>query len=175
MRAELAIHGEKLGGIWTQINKDKKLCNMIHRLRRLGLTPPQYERKSPQMVNLARNYHNNLQHQGIMAQTEHERTRDIDHTLRAIPPTQLIDDPNRSPMSETATEPHVKRALKFVKNNTTTGMDGCLYELWKALDQHHTENTNLNKPRFDICGTLTKVFQDIQTHRVDERTNFALG
>src|SRR6266852_1477900 len=101
MRAELAIHGEKLGGIWTQINKDKKLCNMIHRLRRLGLPPPQYERKSPQMVNLARNYHNNLQHQGIMAQTEHERTRDIDHTLRAIPPTQLIDDPNRSPMSET--------------------------------------------------------------------------
>jgi len=134
MRAELATHGEKLEGIWTQINKDKKPRDMIHTLRQPGSTPPQYERKSPRMADLARNYHNNLQHQGITAQTEHEQTRDIDRALRAILPTQLIDDPNRLLMSETATEPHVKRALKFVKNNTTTGMDGCLYELWKALD-----------------------------------------
>jgi hypothetical protein len=64
-------------------------------------------------------------------------------------------------MSSTATEAHVQTALKFAKNNTATGMDGCPSELWKALDQHHVKKSKLHRVNFDITRTLTKVFQDI--------------
>lgn len=78
-------------------------------------------------------------------------------------------------MNQSVIEAHVQKALKFAKNDTATRMDGCLYELWKALNHHHTEKIKLNKPTFDIVKSLTKVFQDIQTHGVNKRTNFAFG
>ena len=65
MKANLAMHGKKLGGIWTAINKEKKPCNLICRLKIPESTPYQYERKSPKMAELARNYHNRLQQQNI--------------------------------------------------------------------------------------------------------------
>lgn len=54
-------------------------------------------------------------------------------------------------------------------------MDGCPYELWKTLNHHHPERADKNKPTFDIVETLMKVFQDIQTHGLDKRMNFAIG
>jgi exonuclease III len=43
MKAELAENDERLGGIWSAINKEKKPWNLIPRLRILELNPPQYE------------------------------------------------------------------------------------------------------------------------------------
>ena len=80
-------------------------------------------------------------------------------------------------MSQTATITQVQRALagKHAKNNTASGIDGCPYELWKTLNQRNIEKPERNQAIFDVIRTLTTVFQDIQTHAVDERTNFALG
>ena len=58
-RAAIAHHGEKIGGIWSAINKEKKPRDLIRRLKTPGTTH-QYERSSVRMAELAREYHNNL-------------------------------------------------------------------------------------------------------------------
>ena len=175
MRANLATHGERLGGIWSAINKEKRPRDLIPRLKVPGSNPTQYERSSARMAELARTHHDDLQKQDITIQGDDERAADIEHALRAVPVRQKLEDPERSPMSRIVTEAHVQTALKFAKNNTATGMDGCPYELWKALHQHHLDRTKRNQTSFDINKTLTKVFQDIQTHGVEEVSSFALG
>ena len=78
-------------------------------------------------------------------------------------------------MSSTISKAHISRALKFAKNNTATGMNNCPYELWKALNQYHIKKTKLNQSSFNISKILTKVFQDIQMHKVNKKTNFTLS
>ncbi len=55
------------------------------------------------------------------------------------------------------------------------GLDGCPYELWKALHQKHQANQQLGKPSFDIVKTLALVFQDIQQNETQENTDFTSG
>ena len=77
-------------------------------------------------------------------------------------------------MNKTAMPTQVTEALKLTKNNSATRMDGCLYELWKTLNQHHLKRSKLNKMSFNIIKTLTTIFRDIQTHGVEEGTPFTL-
>jgi ribonuclease HI len=175
LKAALASHGEKLGGIWSAINKEKKPRNLIPRLKCPGTNPLQYERTSSRMAELARNYHNDLQKKDIRPQSNAERENEIATALRAIPAAQQPEDLELSPMNNTATQAQVQEALKFTKNNTATGMDGCPYELWKALNQHHLERSEQNQPSFDITKTLAHVFQDIQNHGIEKKASFALG
>jgi ribonuclease HI len=174
-KAALAENGEKLGGIWSAINKEKKPRNLISRLKIPESNPHQYERASMRMAELAKKYHDNLQRQDIPEQTDAERVTEIEHALRVIPARQQLEDPQRSSMNRTATTIQVQTAINHAKNNTATGMDGCPYELWKALNQHHQEKSRQNQVSFDINTTLARVFQDIQRHGVEEKTTFALG
>ena len=174
-KAALATHGEKLGGIWSAINKEKKPRDLIRRLKIPGSTPPQYERKSPRMADLAKKYHDDLQQKDIQPQSVIDRTAEIENALDAIPAPQKLVNADRSPMNRPPSEAQVQTAIKIAKNNTATGMDGCPYELWKALSQYHTERPQTNQKSFDITRTLTRVFQDIQTHGTDETSDFALG
>ena len=174
-KAALAENGERLGGIWTAINKEKKPRNMIPRLKIPESNPPQYERDSARMAELARKYHDSLQRLDILEQSEEEREADIEQALRAIPELQQLDDPWMSKMNDTATNDQVQLAINHAKNSTATGMDGCPYELWKTLNQLHQEKSSQNKPSFDIAKTLTRVFQDIQSHGLEENSSFALG
>jgi len=62
-----------------------------------------------------------------------------------------------------------------MKNGSATGMDGCLYELWKTLNACFVKAKESNKAGFNIIETLTRVFKDIQEHSVNERSEFANG
>lgn len=147
MKATLATHGERLGGIWTAINKEKKPRDLIRRLKIPESTPPQYERKSPRMAELARNYHDNLQRKEIRTQSPADRAADIERALDAIPAPQKLENPDGSAMSRTATEAQVREAIRLSKNSTATGMDGCPYELWK------TKHTDLmRRPTLRLGG-----------------------
>ena len=117
-----------------------------------------YKWKFPKMAELVKNYHNNLQNQNITTQNKGKHPIDIEQALEIIPAPQKLEDPEHSPISQTATRDHVQKALRNVKNNTATRMDGCPYELWKILDQHHMERHNQNKPTFDITKILMQVF-----------------
>lgn len=78
-------------------------------------------------------------------------------------------------MDRLITEDNVKKALNDAKNGTATGMDGCPYKLWKLLALRHDADSKENRSGFDIIKVLTTVFQDIQTHGVNEHSDFALG
>ena len=64
----------------------------------------------------------------------------------------------------------VEKALKLAKNGSTIGQDGCPYKLWKKLQQRYEEKIKEGKQSFDIIGTLTSIFQDIQWHGIEAGT-----
>jgi hypothetical protein len=92
------------------------------------------------MAELAKNYHNNLQNRDPPPLDKDTRTVQIEAALEAIPNDQRLDDPGNSPMSRLITEDNIAKALKSAKKGTSTGMDGCPYELWKKLKQKYDTN-----------------------------------
>ena len=65
LNTRLANHGERLGGIWSTLGKERRLRNPIHRLKIPHTYPPQYERNSKKMAEIARNHHKSLQEEDI--------------------------------------------------------------------------------------------------------------
>jgi hypothetical protein len=70
LSTELALHGEKLGGAWSAMNKDRKPRDLIQRLHIPHTTLPQYEHNSERMVDLAKMYHNKLQQEDLPQELE---------------------------------------------------------------------------------------------------------
>ena len=133
MKANLATHGEKLGGIWSALNKEKKPRDLITRLKVPASNPTWYEHTSARMAELAKNYHDDLQNQNIEPQENDERTTDIELTLRTIPAQQTLEAPESLLMNSLASEAHVQMALKHTKNNTASGKrEKCLDRLYMA-------------------------------------------
>ena len=124
LRAAITHHGEKIGGIWSAINKEKKPRNLIRHLQSPGTN--QYERSSVRMAELARNYHKNLQNIDPPQPDRERRSEHIQATLEAIPTAQKLNEPRNSPTNGLITESNVEKALGMTKNNSATGMDGCL-------------------------------------------------
>lgn len=175
-KAKMANHGEKLGGIWSTLGKEKRPRNPIYRLKIPNSNPPQYEHHSKRMAELAKKHHEDLQNEGIDPNiSEEELAQRINDILRHIPESQRLPEPERTALNWKATEEQVSRALHTTKNGSATGLDGCPYELWKALQQRHNKMRHHNKASFDITKTLTYLFRDIQEHGVDERTDFNTG
>jgi ribonuclease HI/exonuclease III len=173
LAAELTAHGEKLGGIWSAINKEKKPRDLIRRLKNPNIEQVIYERDSQRMANLARDYHETLQSADLRHLDDFEER--IDTLGDKIPENQTLEDPDSTHMNKRITTAQVEMALHLAKNGSATGLDGCPYELWKALQSHQEHAKKANKPSFDIVQALTTLMNDIQNFGVDERTDFALG
>jgi hypothetical protein len=60
LQTKIASYGEKLGGIWSALNKENKLCDLIHCLKVPNLNPPQYKCCFKRMAQLAYNYYKQL-------------------------------------------------------------------------------------------------------------------
>jgi exonuclease III len=94
LHARIADHGERLGGIWSAMSKDSKPRDLIKRLKIPNSNPPQYERRSDRMARLARDYHENLQHDDLPVQEDLEA---YDHGLNkissAVPNNQRLEEP----------------------------------------------------------------------------------
>ena len=136
MKAKLANHSERLGGMWSVLGKEKRLRSLIHRLRIPNTNPPQYERSSKRMAELACDHHDTLQSEDIdpnMSIEEYDML--INDFLNEIPESQRLEDPDRTMMSWKITEEQVSKALQRTKDGTATGLDGCPYELWKTLEK----------------------------------------
>ena len=173
LRAELALHGEKLGGVWSAINKERKPRNLIRRLKIPNSNPPQYERSSKGMANLARTYHDELQREGLPQPTHQEVN--LHQVLNKIPIPQTLANPENSILNQVLTEGQTEKALHLSKNGSATGLDSCPYELWKALKKQFDLATQTDKPGFNIIHILTRVYQSIQANGVDPETDFAGG
>jgi hypothetical protein len=53
-------HGEKPGGIWSKLGKEKRLQEPIYRLKVPRSNPLQIERQSKRMARITHNHHENL-------------------------------------------------------------------------------------------------------------------
>ncbi len=128
------------------------------------------------MAQLTRDYHKNLQNKGLSNTNNHEEHKNKTNTfLQNIPREQTVQDCEASPMNWAVKREQVRDAIIAAKNGSATGMDGCLYELWKKLVNEHDIQTKKNKPSFDIIQTLMEVLQDIHMNGIDTHTNFTLG
>jgi hypothetical protein len=97
LSAALVTHGEKLGGIWSAMSKDKKLRNLIRRLKQPNTTPIQYERDSQKMASLARDYYDSLQREGLNPDDQEFKHR-VELMMEEIPEQQKLEDPEASPL-----------------------------------------------------------------------------
>jgi len=128
------------------------------------------------MAELAREHHDTLQDEDIDPNMSHkEYTEKLENILRVIPETQRLQEPERSSMNWKISEVQVSKALRLTRDGAATGLDGCPYELWKALEKRHNKLRHRNIPSFDIIKTISYLFQDIQEHGVDKRTEFNMG
>ena len=175
LKAKITWHGEKLGGTWSKLSKQKKPRDAILRLRIPDSSPHQFETRSDKMADLAKNYHDVLQNKGLKNLTEEELTQKIEDVLKVIPEEQKFRNPRASDLNKGITKETVEEALKLAKNGSATGLDGCPYELWKELKMRNTEAEDAGKTGFDIIKTLTIVFQDIQYNGIAPDTQFAEG
>lgn len=175
VKAKIAHHGEKLGGLWSNLSKSKKPRDMILRLQVPNSTPAQFEVRSDRMAELAKNYHESLQDADLNDNTTLDLDEKIEEILSAIPETQKLQNPEDSELNCHITDKCIEKALKLAKNGSATGQDGCPYKLWKMLKKRFEEVIKQGKKGFDITETLTNVFQDIQTYGVAPGTYFVDG
>lgn len=61
LHSQLSSHGEKLSGIWSTMYKENKPWDYLRHLKIPNSNPPQYERDSPCMAELARDFFDDLQ------------------------------------------------------------------------------------------------------------------
>jgi hypothetical protein len=111
------------------------------------------------MVELARNYHQNLQDKDTYPTNSKESKKQaIQEVLSEIPENQKSPNPKENTQAQLISEWLVETTIKTAKNGSATSHDGCPYKLWKALSKRHEQATVSKKPSFNIIKTLTLVF-----------------
>jgi hypothetical protein len=101
-----------------------------------------------------------------------ERTKTLNKNLKQILQLQMMQDPKRSSLKNWILQQLIEEVLQKAKNGSTTGLDRCLYELWKTLSKHPKHTTKNKKTGFNRLKVLTTAFQDIQNHGVNPRSDF---
>ena len=111
------------------------------------------------MAEIACNHHESLQEEDIDPDINPEEynTR-LNEILDKIPENQRLVEPDQTNMCWKVTEDQVSQALSRTKDGTATGLDGCPYELWKALEKQHNHLRTKGTPSFDVIKALTYLF-----------------
>ncbi|KAJ7328387.1 hypothetical protein DFH08DRAFT_617570, partial [Mycena albidolilacea] len=122
------------------------------------------------MAELARDYHEELQHDTEPPETE-LREQKIKQVLENVATTPTEEQYEM--MKQKLLESDIIEALKNSQNNRATGLDGATYELWKTIHARYLEDIRCNRPAFNLIGLMTKAFNDIESFGVIPSTNFA--
>ncbi|KAK7016575.1 Endonuclease/exonuclease/phosphatase, partial [Favolaschia claudopus] len=131
------LEGEVISKYWSMINKPKKPRDIIHRLRKPRApnapedAPPIYETNSGNMANIARNYHNDIQHDRNNTPPD-EREATIQTVLGRT--ARRLSEEQAETLRKNLTREDVVEALKLSANDKAPGEDGIMYEVWKILD-----------------------------------------
>lgn len=170
------LYGEVISKTWSGWNTERKPKDVIYTLRDPKKEQQLYITSTKKMVELARDYHDELMRDEIPG-NEPERQEDMEEILKLITEDKKLSEEEKERLDVPLTYEDIEEVLKNSENGKATEIDGLPYKLWKALDKTHKINSKNtpNKPSFDIIKTLRRVFNDIEEHGVSEGTEFTLG
>ena len=172
-QAQWFMKGEQINKYWSKVNSPRTPRDLMYRL-----VHPETQRtitRSDEMAELTRDYHDNIQKEGLLDPTTEPRKSDIDETLDSIPESQKLTDPHLSPLNQKITHKALTSALRLSKCGSAAGPDGIPYELWTHLHNKYLLDTKNETPAFNVLKCMNTVLNDIQEHGVDARTKFTLG
>ncbi|KIM64468.1 hypothetical protein SCLCIDRAFT_23478 [Scleroderma citrinum Foug A] len=107
------IKGEQVNKYWTRVNNPRTPHDLIYRL--IHPNTQEVVTRSDKMSELVRDYHENLQKEGLLQPTTEPRLSAIHEVLDAIPETQKLNDPNLSPLDSVITYIALTSTLKLSK------------------------------------------------------------
>ncbi|KAI0342654.1 DNase I-like protein, partial [Trametopsis cervina] len=178
-KARYILEGETISKYWSLVNKDRKPRDIVYALEHPTARNPTTGcaaiiRKSCDMAEAARNYHDDLQTEGIDPQGSiAARVTKIRNVLAHVTVTA-------SPRMREETAARVNRddiitALKSAETGKAAGLDGIPYELWTTLYHRSQQDESTGPPPLDIIQALAHAYHDIEVHGVDPSTGFAAG
>jgi len=139
---------------WARSGRENRPRDPFYELKIPHSTPPKYERRSDKMAELAKDYHDTLQEQGLGGlQARQEATTEV---LTHIPSPILKSF--KEELTKNVETEDVHRIIQTLPNGKAAGLDGLTYKLWKKLNEDYMNNSKTDendKPNFDITETLT--------------------
>ncbi|KAJ7077990.1 Endonuclease/exonuclease/phosphatase, partial [Mycena belliarum] len=169
--ARVRLEGESTATkFWTSMNKEKKPRDTTSSLQIPGSDPPVYETRSDKMAELARDFHDNLQSEGLVSPAEQEEAE-----TTALKNIKRLSQQNKAKLSQYLKRAEVARVLHRLPNGKAPGIDGIVHELWKALHKNYEGSKNQDEKPMDIAKILTDVYNDIEEHGTHPETDFAEG
>ena len=167
--AKYRLESETMSKSWINANKDKRPRDTIAALRVLEspLEQPIYTKKTKEMAELARSYHEDLQTNGLASDVTED---DFQDTLRFLKPK--LTPREKAPLAEYITQDEVHQALRDLPDGKAAGMDGIPHELWKALAIRFKHKKKDTGPKFNIIKCLTQVYNDIERHGLCKPSDF---
>jgi hypothetical protein len=129
-RARIRVESESAASkFWAKSGKDQKPQDSIIELRDINSPSdsPVYEHRSDKMAEVARDYYNTLQYNGMA--TDDERNAALDNVLNSI--KIKLSPSDRSELENNLTKANIEEVLHLLPNGKAPGIDGIPYELWK--------------------------------------------
>ncbi|KAJ6512587.1 Endonuclease/exonuclease/phosphatase, partial [Mycena sanguinolenta] len=162
----------------VRLSSEKKPRDTMDFLQRTDITPPKGSKRSSEMAEIARDYHNDLQAEGEDVPPE-DREEALAEALATVPPPR--QGVKMDALGKKVTEEDVRLALRSAAPGKAAGMDGIITEFWQKLSRMYDDSRDTKSDgdpdnrRGDIVRVLTWVYNDVETHGVVEGTDFALG
>jgi hypothetical protein len=160
----------------VNLTKEKKPKDTLDFLRRTDKTPEIGSRKSSEMAEIAKSYHEDLQKDGMDVPSE-ARERALEDALGTLPTP--YQGPEMNDLNKKLTEADISQSVKGATADRAAGINGLISEFWQELGRMYSEaqksDEETGKKRGNIIKVLTWVYNDIEEYGVIEDTGFALG
>ncbi|TFY62965.1 hypothetical protein EVJ58_g3518 [Rhodofomes roseus] len=167
--ARYSLNAETLSKYWSAINKDKSPRDIIYSLRKPDSQA--YVRRSDEMAELAKQYHDALQ--DLDTDTKEDNARESATTASLGNIQSRLDWADKALLTSSINKDDIKDALRRAQPGKACGLDGIPYELWKGLPS--SDDNDDDNDSFDSLSLLKHVFNDIETFGTDSASGFAEG
>ncbi|KAJ7852204.1 hypothetical protein B0H14DRAFT_2292090, partial [Mycena olivaceomarginata] len=120
------------------------------------------------MVQMARNYHNSIQHKDCP--DEHARMMATEISLEKC--NVHLSETEFKEMDKNLTTEDIGEALKLSNDGKASGLDGIPYEFYKLLDILFRRSEGTDQNLFDVLSFLAKLYADIETYGIVQSSKF---
>jgi hypothetical protein len=177
-KAKYRLEGETMTKSLAAMGKETKPRDVIWGLKKgtNAVGQPIVEQESKRMTEIARQHHLLLQYNDMSDSIDEERNAKIDEYLNLI--DRSTTDEQREELDSPPERAKVAEAMRDSENSSAPGLDGLPFELWKHLEKIHEAYCKMGdeaEKKPSIINLMTRAFEDVWKHGVDESTNFAEG